>query len=411
MTSGGRRVQLLVLVGIALIALTLRSAVTAVSPLIEDLREDLGVGTAAIGILGLLPPLCFAVVGALAPAVGRKLGLERALVLSLAVTVAGTLGRSVVDGVVPFLVLSAVTLSGMAMGNVLLPPAVKRYFPGHIGTVTSFYVVMIAVGAALPPYVAVPLGDAFGWRLSLASWALVAVAAVLPWLPRLRTRGGGEFIHPGSRVAVLRSRRAWGLTLMFGMTALNVYSLFAWLPSILIDAGFSVGDAGTLLGLYAGTGIPASIVVPLIAARMTNPFPLMLVFGAFFAVGYYGLLVTPTSQPVLWMIMAGLGPSTFPLSITMINLRTTTEAGSASLSGMVQGIGYAVAGVGPPVFGLLHEATGSWNPPLALLSCTVVLIMVGAWFACQPGTVEQELAERAAARGDGVTPVLTGHRP
>jgi CP family cyanate transporter-like MFS transporter len=137
----------------------------------------------------------------------------------------------------------------------------------------------------------------------------------------------------------------------------------------------------------------------------------MLVFGAFFAVGYYGLLVTPTSQPVLWMIMAGLGPSTFPLSITMINLRTTTEAGSASLSGMVQGIGYAVAGGGPPVFGLLHEATGSWNPPLALLSCTVVLIMVGAWFACQPGTVEQELAERAAARGDGVTPVLTGHRP
>jgi len=387
------RGQLMVLGGIALVALTLRSAVTAVSPLIEDLRADLGVGNAAIGILGLLPCACFAAVGALSPALGRRLGLERALVLSLAVTVIGTLGRAAVGSAVAFLVLSGLTLSGMAMGNVLLPPLVKRYFPDHIGAVTSFYVVMIATGAALPPYVAVPIGDAVGWRLSLASWAIIAAAAVLPWLPRLRASPGGDLVHPSERVAVLRSRRAWGMTLMFAMTALNVYSLFAWLPSILIDAGFSNSDAGTLLGLYSAMGIPASVVVPVLAAKMTNPFPLVLGFGVLFAVGYYGLLVTPTSQPVLWMITAGLGPATFPMVITMINLRTTTEAGSASLSGMVQGIGYAVAGIGPLVFGLLHEATGSWTPSLLMISGAVVLILVGAWFACRPGTVEQDLAE------------------
>ncbi len=411
MTIRGR---LLVLVGIALVALTLRSAVTAVSPLIVELRADLGVGTAAVGILGLLPCACFAAVGALTPALGRRLGLERALVLGLAVTIAGTVGRAAVGGVAPFLLLSALTLSGMAMGNVLLPPLVKRYFPGHIGTVTSFYVVMIAFGAALPPYVAVPTGDAFGWRLSLASWALIAVAAILPWLPTLASRGGGELLDPRQRVAVFRSTHAWGLTVMFSMTALNVYSLFAWLPAVLIDAGFSVASAGSLLGLYAGVGIPASIVVPLVAARMANPFPLVCLFCVFFAVGYYGLLVTPTSQPMVWIVLSGLGPSTFPMVITMINLRTTTEAGSASLSGMVQGIGYAVAGIGPPAFGLLHEATGSWRPSLLMIGSTVVLIAVGAWFACRPGTVEEELADRARARArrdHGVAPVLTGRSP
>ncbi len=388
------RGRVLVLVGIALVALTLRSAVTAVSPLIGDLRADLGVGTTAIGILGLLPCACFAVVGALTPALGRRLGLERALVLGLALTAAGTVGRATVGSVAPFLVLSALTLSGMAMGNVLLPPLVKRYFPDHIGAVTSFYVVMIAVGASLSPYVVVPVGDAFGWRPSLAGWALVAVAAAVPWLPRLRTGAGGEFVPRGGRVAVLRSQRAWGLTLVFGMTALNVYSMFAWLPSILIDAGLSGRQAGGLLALYAATGIPASIVVPLIAARMRNPFPLVVLFAVFFWVGYAGLILAPAAHPVLWMITAGLGPSTFPMVITMINLRTTTEEGSASLSGMVQGIGYAVAGVGPLAFGLLHAATGSWTTSLLMVSVAVGLVLTGGWFACRPGTVEQDLAAR-----------------
>jgi CP family cyanate transporter-like MFS transporter len=406
-----RRPQLLVLVGIVLVALTLRSAATAVSPLLEQLRADLDIGTTAVGVLGLLAPACFAGVGALTPALGRRLGLERALVLSLFVTVVGSLTRPLAPSTTAFLLLSAVTLSGMAAGNVLLPPLVKRYFPGRIGPVTSLYVVMIAAGAALPPYLAVPVADSFGWRLSLASWGLVALVAVLPWLPRLPAASGVVVIAQG-RVAVLRSRRAWGLTVMFGMTALNVYALFVWLPPILIDAGLSVDRAGVLLGLYAGTGIPASIVVPLIAARMRNPFPLVVLFTAFFGIGYAGLAFAPAAHPALWVVLAGLGPSTFPISITMINLRTTTESGSASLSGMVQGIGYAVAGVGPLAFGLLHDATDAWTASLGLLSGTVGLMLVGAWFACRPGTVEQELTDRGLAGDDhGVAPVLTGQTP
>lgn len=405
------RPQLLVLLGIVLVALTLRSAATAVSPLLEQMRADVDLGTTAVGVLGLLAPACFAGVGAVTPAVGRRLGLERTLVLSLFVTVVGSLTRPLAPSTTVFLLLSAVTLSGMAAGNVLLPPLVKRYFPGRIGPITSFYVVMIAAGAALPPYVAVPVAESFGWRLSMASWGLVALVAAVPWLPRL-SASIAHHVRTQGRVAVLRSRRAWGLTVMFGMTALNVYALFVWLPPILIDAGISVDRAGALLGLYAGTGIPASIVVPLIAARMRNPFPLVMLFAVFFGIGYTGLAVAPAAHPELWVIMAGLGPSTFPISITMINLRTTTEAGSASLSGMVQGIGYAAAGLGPLVFGLLHDSTAAWTASLGLLGGTVGLMLVGAWFACQPGTVERELADRGLTSDDhGVAPALTGQSP
>lgn len=391
------RGRLLVLVGIVLVALTLRSAATAVSPLLDDLRVDLRIGTTAVGVLGLLAPACFAAVGACTPMLGRRFGLEFALVLSLGLTAAGSLTRPLAGDTLTFLALSAVTLSGMAMGNVLLPPLVKRYFPDRIGSITGLYVVLIAVGAALPPYVAVPVADAFGWRVSLGSWAVVAVIAVVPWLPRLRRTGGADLLDRAARLPVLRSRRAWGLTVMFGVTALNVYSLFAWLPTILVDAGLPVARAGALLGLYAGVGIPASIVVPVIASRMANPFPLVVLFAGFFLTGYAGLLAAPATATWLWLVFAGLGPSTFPISIAMINLRTTTESGSASLSGMVQGIGYGGAGLGPLAVGLLHDATGGWSASLVLLAGTVGLMLAGAWFACRPGTVEDEVGLTPAA--------------
>ncbi|CAN5134786.1 MFS transporter [soil metagenome] len=384
------------LAGIALVALTLRSAATAVSPLLDAVRADIGVTTTALGILGLLAPACFSVFGAITPALGRRLGLERALVLSLAVTAVGSLTRPLAGGTTLFLVLSAVTLAGMAMGNVLLPPIVKRYFPDRIGSVTGFYVVLIAVSAALPPYVALPLADALGWQASLASWGLVAVVAVLPWLG-LSSGGRGGVLLGGGGLPVHRSRRAWGLTAMFGMTALNVYTLFVWLPDILTSAGVATESAVGLLGLYAAMGIPATVVVPVVAARMADPFPLIVLFAAFFWAGYLGLLVAPTAYTWLWVVLAGLGPATFPISIAAINLRTATEAGSGSLSGMVQGIGYAVAVLGPLGFGLLHDTTGSWTGPQLLLVGSVVFMLAGGWSGLRPGPVEEDLGWELAA--------------
>lgn len=394
-----------------LVALSLRSAATAVSPLLDDLRADIGIGTGGIGILGLLPPACFAVVGALTPAIGRRFGLERTLVASLLVTAAGSATRPLAGDTPTFLILSAVTLSGMAMGNVLLPPLVKRHFPDQIGPVTSAYVVLVSLGAALPPYTDVPLEAAFGWRVALGAWALVAALAILPWLTQLRRTAVERSAAPRIRIPVLRSRRAWGLTVLFAMTSLNVYSLFVWLPEILVDAGVTRASAGILLGVYASLGIPPSLVMPIVTARMANPFPLLVLFAGFFLVGYGGLLFSPGSMPWLWVVLAGLGPSSFPMSLTMINLRTTSPAGSAALSGMVQGIGYAIGGGGPLVFGLLHDGTGEWDASLWLLCGTVLISVAAGWFACRPGTVEAELGLPEPAGDQSASPVRTGTAP
>src|SRR5690606_20652324 len=77
---------------------------------------------------------------------------------------------------------TVVALAGAGIGNVLLPPLVKRYFPDRIGLVTAVYVAIVSLSAAVPSAVAAPVTDASSWRVSLAIWAVAAFVCLPPWV-------------------------------------------------------------------------------------------------------------------------------------------------------------------------------------------------------------------------------------
>ena len=121
---------------------------------------------------------------------------------------------------------------------------------------------------------------------------------------------------------------------------------------------------------------------------MRNPFPIAVMVFVLNMIAFAGLLWAPMSAPLLWAVIAGLGPSTFPLGLTLINLRTRTPDGSAALSGFTQGLGYTLACLGPLLFGILRETTGGFAWPFAMLVASVVLMLLGAWQACRPRLLE-----------------------
>ncbi|MBM7093981.1 MFS transporter, partial [Streptomyces sp. S12] len=84
----------------------------------------------------------------------------------------------------------------------------------------------------------------------------------------------------------------------------------------------------------------------------------------------------------VWVALIGLGPSTFPLALTLINLRTRTPAGSAALSGFMQGLGYTLSCAGPLLFGWLHERSHGWVWPFAMLGACLLVLIVGGRMAC-----------------------------
>ena len=396
------RGRLLVLAGIALAAFNLRTAITSLTPLLELVGGELGFGSLAAGVLGMLPTAAFAVLGIATPPVVHRLGLERTVVLAMGLAAAGLLVRGWMDGTAGLMVASTAALVGMGIGNVVLPPLVKRYFFDRVGTVSSMYITSMQVGTLLPAFVAVPLAQALGWRVSLAAWVIPALLAALPWLWLLRAgRDGLARVAPGDVEALPRAtlppgariRRAplaWSMVALLGTTSLVTYALFTWIPRWMTDAGLGPAAAGAMLGVYSAAGLATSLAVPVLAVRMRQPFLLVLPMLALYAGGFAGLLWAPAAAPIAWSVMLGLAGGSFPLALTLINMRTRTPAGSAGLSGFIHALGYLLACAGPLLVGWLRDLTGGWEWPVAFLAGCLVVLAWAAWSACRPRYLEDE---------------------
>lgn len=392
----------LALVGIVLVAFNLRTAVASLSPVLARVEADIPLSPALVGFLGMLPPLCYAAFGILTPLVSRRLGLERSMVVAMAILTLGLAGRGLAPDAGWLVVASVAAFAAMGIGNVLLPPLVKRYFPDRIGLLTTVYATAMAVSTFVPPLVAVPVADASGWRVSLGEWAVVAAMALVPWIALLvRSRGeesaGGAAVadRPGGRGGLLavaaRSPLGWAMMIVFTVSGFNAYAAFAWLPTILTDvAGTTPAEAGALLSLYAAMGLPASVIVPVLAARRRWILPLVAISITAFLGGYLGLLLVPGQATWLWVALAGIGPMLFPLALVLINLRTRTHEGAIALSGFVQSAGYLVVATGPLAVGLLHEASGAWSAPLVLLLLSAIPAAVAGVVVARPRYLEDE---------------------
>ena len=94
-------------------------------------------------------------------------------------------------------------MAGIAIGNVSLPAAVRRYFPHRLGVMTGLYTMAMQLGSAAAAGGTTPLADAGGsWRAGLGVWALPAVLALTPWIIALRghSRDGRVSTAPGEDV-------------------------------------------------------------------------------------------------------------------------------------------------------------------------------------------------------------------
>ena len=403
----------LALVGIVLFAFSLRSAVASLSPLYDHIAADFDVPAAVIGLIGTAPPVCYAVFGLLTPALERRFGLERLAVVAMVVVAIGLIVRSLAPGAGLLLAGTALIFAAVGVGNILLPPLVKRYFADRVGLMTTVFSTTMALATFLPPLVAVPVADAADWHVSLGLWAVFALVAAVPWIGLAVRHAAAEKSRAEAAAAdeddieqpsprafgrMWRLPVAWALLVGFAVSSSLAYTAFAWLPTILVDiAGVTPVVAGVLLALFGFMGLPASLAVPLLVTRGNATRALFgVAVGTGFA-GIAGLLFVPAVAPWLWVVLLGLAPLLFPMILVLLGLRTRTHEGAVALSGFVQSGGYAIAAFFPVGIGLLHEATDSWTGPLIVLAVVVAAAIPAGVVAAQPHTVEDDWERRHGA--------------
>lgn len=387
-----RRQRLLLLLGLVLVAVNLRFALTSVGPLIDDLRADLGLSGTSVGLLTTAPLLALGLVSPLAPRLAGRFGAEHVVLACLLTIFAGVALR----WLHPVVLLFAGTIvagCAIAVGNVLVPGIVKQRFGDRAALMTGVYSIGLSGGAALAAGLTVPIEGWVGgsWRLALALWALPALIAVIVWWPQLGAASGRRraAAAPVARPNLWHDRRAWSVTLFMGFQSLIFYTAGAWLPEILrAQSDVSAATAGGLLSLMMVLGIPIGFATATLASRLRDQRPLAAVAATFPALGWLGLLLAPGTLTALWVVLLGIGAGVgFTLVLTLFVLRARDVPHTAALSGMAQSAGYTFAALGPLAIGALHDVTGGWTLPLIVLGCLALPELLAALAAARPGFV------------------------
>jgi CP family cyanate transporter-like MFS transporter len=396
-----RSTTVFALTGIILLALGIRTGVAAIAPLAPVMDLDVAMEGLPLGIIGTIPPVAYALAAWFSPWLARTVGIESA---AIAVAVLGAIAhvwRGISPTYLSLFVATAVLMIAAGVGNVIIPGLVKLYAPRAIGTVTAIYGTAMAISSSAPSFFGVIIADAAGWRLSLASWALVSLVGALPWLlvlPFARQRSRAEsaldsgLIPVVVPVSLFRSPTALSVMGIFAVSGTMAYTWFALLPQLLVDeAGFSVEQAAFALGVFTITGFPMSLVIPPLATNARWAGALVGLAVACGLAGMVGLLVAPATATLLWVVLLALGPMTFPLSLTLIGLRTDNHLSALALSGFVNKVGYFIAAVGPLLAGLLLQVTGQWAASVIFLMLVVVCEIPAVWVLARNGNVDREL--------------------
>ncbi|HUZ54205.1 MAG TPA: MFS transporter [Streptosporangiaceae bacterium] len=376
----------------------LRGSIASLPPLFPELSRVLHLSAAELSVLGAVPVLCFGLFSPVAAPLSRRFGEERVLGAALIVLAAGLLLRGSAPLLFPGTVVACCAI---ALMNVLVPSLVMRRRPDRAGLLIGLYLTALSTGGIVGPLIAVPLFDAAGGgsratSITVALWAVPALAAAVVWLPQLRFRALPESLPAGERgrlgaLAMTRRALAWQVAAFMGLQSLSYYAVLSWFPTLFRDRGVSAAQAGALVALMNLGNAVTALLFPVLAHRIADQRKLAAISTLATGSGLAGAAFGPLGTAPWFMFLLGLGQgATLGLGIFYTMARAADPMISASLSAFAQGTGYLIASAGPLLIGLLHATSGGWALPVWTLLALAVLQLAAGWLAGRPKTINSD---------------------
>ena len=368
----GNGARALALAAALLVGVNLRPAITSVSALLDQATSEFGLGSVERSLLATLPVIAFGLTALLGPLLARRIGTTRAILTAMSVLAAG-LALRVLNG---WMLLPGTLLAGAAImvAATLLPPYLKAL--GASGLWVGLSSMSFGVGAALGAALAVPLDEAFGLRPALAVWAAPAVLAALAMLAADRAVTAAAptsepvSVPPGARLTVAL------MTAVFALQALLYFATTTWLPLILSAHGETRAAAGGLLGWFSLIGLLPTLVAPVIARRRRILTWFGPALGVVMAAGFVWFGLDGGHDPAVVTVLGVAQNAGFGLAMGLLVSLSADEASAGILSAIAQGVGYAVAGAGSLLLGVVHDASGGWTASLLIMALCASLLAV-----------------------------------
>ncbi|MDQ1129622.1 MFS transporter [Microbacterium sp. SORGH_AS_0888] len=375
-----------IFIAVCLIAANMRTTITGVGPLLEQIADDLGTTTVALGALASIPLAAWALVSPLAHGLSQRFGMSRTLLWSLIALTVGTVWRSLPGPSANLWLGTAIIGASLAIANVLMPAVIKRDFRERVPATMGVYTALLAGVGAVASGIVVPVSQLgapaapLGWRGALATTGILLPIAVVSWvlaMRRLPRETPVRHVRGQARTGIWTDPVAWQVAGYMGLQSAAFYVQLTWLAPYATAHGRDPVAAGLDVMIYQVLGIVGSLALPaFLRSRARRWAPAAI--PVFSIVAVVGMLAAPDLL-TLWALPSGLSAgASLGMSLTLMAERARDNAASTALSGMSQSVGYLLAAAGPVAFGLLHALDGGWLLPFGLvLTIMLAQLVVG----------------------------------
>ena len=363
------------MLAVVLVALNLRPSMAAIGPLLSGIRADIPLSFSLASLLTMLPVMAMGLAMFFGLAVSRRLGEHRTVVWSLLIIAVATASRLFLDSAVE-LILSAVLAGiGIALIQALMPVLIKSRFGDNVSLFMGLYVTSIMGGAAIAAsFAPLVMARTASWRIGLAIWAALAVAALLFWYAQ-RSALPAPAASSQVRSTFVGNARAWLLAIFFGLGTASYTCVLAWLAPYYVEQGWSEQEAGLLLGFLTAMEVVSGLLTPALANRSRDKRLVLVTLLSLIVAGFVGLILRPFALSLLWTSLLGLGiGGLFPMSLIVCLDHLDNPQRAGGLTAFVQGIGYLIAGISPLLAGLIRDLSGSFE--WAWWSLTAVMLVM-----------------------------------
>ncbi len=380
---------------VLLVAVNLRAPITAVSPILDEIKAILHIDNLQASLLTSIPLIVFASCSIIVSKAISKFDIRHSLIFSILILILGLYLR--IYGTIEMLYIGSLLLGiGICIGNVLTPAFIKELFPNRIGLMTGIFSVSMSLIAALASGLSISIGKwtTMGWKGSLGIWIIGAIVALL--IVILDSLFGKKFQQKmtsqtqQTNFNIFRSSQAWNISVFMGLQSLVYYCFVALLPTLLIDYGMNKTESGWVFSVLQLAMLPAMLISPMIASKMKNPTIMVIITSLLYVIGLILIITTKTQLIYISAILIGLaGGFAFSLAILFFSIRSKTTAGTIKISGMAQSVGYLIAACGPPIFGKLYDIDSTWSFSLYFLLICILIMTYFGRKACQPNYIEE----------------------
>jgi MFS family permease len=361
----------------------------SVAPLVVS---DLHLSYAQLGtLIGLyvLPGAFFSLPGSI---IGQRFGERRTVVASFVLMVAGGLITATAGGFAVAAVGRLLSGIGAVAMNILLSKMVADWFAGkEVSTALAVMLSSWPVGLGAAVALLGRVAAATSWRTSLfvaAAWTGVGLLLMLLYrdAPALSAGRARSTLDRRELRLSLSAGLAWGC---FNA---SLVAIVAFGPSLLIEHGATLGDAGFIVSLAIWVTIISVPIGGLINDRLRWSVPLIV--GGSLVAAVMALLIPVLPHAALAFCLVGLAVGGPPGAIMALLPRTLPPEHLTTGFGIFYTVFYAMMAATQPVAGLIRDLVGDASAPIVFAAAVMAMTAV-AFAIFRRIEVGQEHAQQA----------------